>query len=287
MFVYTDNGLVDPWVVAHHALSATRTLRPLVAVQPVYMHPFTVARVVASIAHIHGRAVDLNLVAGGKRADLVALADGARHEDRYDRLVEYATLIKRLIETDGPLTFRGRYYDVTDLRLIPSVPPELQPRLLISGASAACRDAARTVGAVSITSPPPLADLEPARSDDLLEHGIRVGIIARTDTGEAWAAAHTRFPHVERNGHRDHMDPYWTWPARAHGTYCPYFVGTRDRVSAEMKGYIARGVRTVITDTPVGPEDLFEAQRVIEEAVHLAGARPGADPGARADARLR
>ena len=39
ILVYTDNGLVDPWLVAQIILENTETLCPLVAVQPVYMHP--------------------------------------------------------------------------------------------------------------------------------------------------------------------------------------------------------------------------------------------------------
>lgn len=272
MFVYTDNGLVDPWVVAQHVLSATSTLRPLVAVQPVYMHPYTVAKLVASIAHLYGRAVDLNLVAGGTPGDLLALADDSPYEDRYERLVEYATIVERLVGAEEPLEFEGRHYRVTDLRLDPPVPEELRPRLLVSGASDACRDAARAVGAVSLTSPRPLAELEPVALDDVLERGIRVGIIARSHADDAWAAAHVRFPDTarHRNGDRNGNggNPYWTWPAKAHGTYCPYLVGTHDRVSVELAGYLGHGVRTVVTDTPLRPEDLVEAQRVVELAAN-------------------
>ena len=43
MLVYTDNSLVDPWLVAQMILQSTERLCPLVAVQPVYMHPYSVA----------------------------------------------------------------------------------------------------------------------------------------------------------------------------------------------------------------------------------------------------
>src|SRR2546426_741037 len=55
ILVYTDNRLVDPWLVAQLIVENTRTLCPLVAVQPVYMHPYAVATMVASFAYIHGR----------------------------------------------------------------------------------------------------------------------------------------------------------------------------------------------------------------------------------------
>ncbi len=42
--VYTDNGIVDAWQVAQIIIEHTESLSPLVAVQPVYMHPYTVAK---------------------------------------------------------------------------------------------------------------------------------------------------------------------------------------------------------------------------------------------------
>ena len=45
-------------------IEATERLRPLIAVQPVYMHPYSVAKMITSLAYLHGRAVDLNIVGG-------------------------------------------------------------------------------------------------------------------------------------------------------------------------------------------------------------------------------
>jgi len=43
---------------------------PLVAVQPVYMHPYSVAKMVSTLAFLHQRRVFLNMVAGGFKNDL-------------------------------------------------------------------------------------------------------------------------------------------------------------------------------------------------------------------------
>src|SRR5574337_1412868 len=75
MLVYSDNSQVDPWLVAHVIIQNTRCLCPLVAVQPVYMHPYTVAKSIASLAQLYGRRIYLNMVAGGFTNDLTALAD--------------------------------------------------------------------------------------------------------------------------------------------------------------------------------------------------------------------
>lgn len=36
ILVYSDNSLLDPWLVSHLIVQHTRSLSPLVAVQPVY-----------------------------------------------------------------------------------------------------------------------------------------------------------------------------------------------------------------------------------------------------------
>jgi alkanesulfonate monooxygenase len=86
VLVFTDNGLLDPWVVSHAILRETSTLCPLVALQPAYMHPYAAAKMVTSFAYLYGRRVFLNMVAGGFRNDLLALADETPHDERYERL---------------------------------------------------------------------------------------------------------------------------------------------------------------------------------------------------------
>src|SRR6266566_587968 len=49
ILVYTDNSLVDPWLVSEIIVESTKGLSPLVAIQPVYMHPYSVAKMMASL----------------------------------------------------------------------------------------------------------------------------------------------------------------------------------------------------------------------------------------------
>src|SRR5436305_414856 len=51
ILVYADNGLVDPWLVSQLIIESTETLSPLVAVQPVYVHPYSAAKMVASLGY--------------------------------------------------------------------------------------------------------------------------------------------------------------------------------------------------------------------------------------------
>src|SRR5207245_7369638 len=53
ILIYTDNSMLDPWLIAQLIIQNTRTLCPLVAVQPVYMHPYTVAKTVTSLGYLY------------------------------------------------------------------------------------------------------------------------------------------------------------------------------------------------------------------------------------------
>lgn len=292
MLVYTDNSIADPWIVAQHVLTSTTALRPLVAVQPMYMHPYTAAKIVATLACLFNRAVDVNLLAGGFRNDLRSLGDETPHDERYARTVEYATIFRDLIEGDGPVSLAGRHYRVSNLRLTPSVPPELRPRLLISGSSAAGREAARSIGAVAVRYPQPAADEDLADlGADGVPHGIRVGIIVRETAADAWTVARERFPSDRQgelahalamkisdsswhhqlseqpDGGEDEASPYWLEPFKSYGTFCPYLVGSYARVAEELGRYFTRGARTLITDIPHEPDDLHHARRVVEDAM--------------------
>src|SRR5256714_2792720 len=137
ILVYTDNGLVDPWLIAQDIITHTPRLCPLVAVQPVYLHPYSVAKLVATLGFLHGRRIYLNMVAGGFKNDLEALDDRTPHDERYTRLVEYTALILDLLASPKPVTRDGRYYRVTNVKLTPPLDPALQPGVFVSGSSEA------------------------------------------------------------------------------------------------------------------------------------------------------
>src|SRR5262245_33362690 len=147
ILVFTDNGQLDPWLVSQVIIGATRRLCPLVAVQSAYMHPYTVAKMITSFAHLYGRRLYLNMVAGGFENDLAALNDTTTHDERYARLVEYTTVIQGLLRTPDPISFEGRYCKVTNLKLTPPLPADLLPGVLVSGSSDAGMEAARRLEA--------------------------------------------------------------------------------------------------------------------------------------------
>jgi alkanesulfonate monooxygenase len=295
--VYTDNSLVDPWLLSQVIIESTEQLCPLVAVQPMYMHPYAAAKMVASLAHLHGRAVHLNMVAGGFRNDLLALGDETDHDERYRRLVEYTQIVMALMRDDGSVKVDGRYYSVTGLRMRPKVPEHLRPEVLVSGSSPAGREAARALDATAVKYPQPPGEEAAWMADGLVGgFGIRLGIVARETADQAWRVAHARFPtdrsgqithrlavavsdshwHGQLSGDRDlsldldgEPDPYWLGPFQNYKTFCPYLVGSYDRVARILSHYMELGTTTVILDVPPCEEELAHAAVVFAKAQEM------------------
>src|SRR5262249_37521630 len=123
ILIYSDNSLVDPWLVAQAIIEQTSQLSPLVALQPAYMHPYSAAKMVASLSYLYGRRMSLNMIAGGFRNDLLALGDETPHDQRYARLTEYTLILKALLHEQQPVCFSGKYYKVNNLVLKPPLAP--------------------------------------------------------------------------------------------------------------------------------------------------------------------
>jgi alkanesulfonate monooxygenase len=236
-----------------------------------------VAKQITSLAHLYGRQVYLNMVAGGFKNDLEALNDTTPHDQRYARLIEYTTIIMQLLRAHAPVDFQGEFHTVSKLKLTPPLPPALLPGVFVSGSSTAGITAARALDATAIKYPKPAAEEDPA-ADNLVAPGIRVGIIARDDAAEAWRVARERFPE-DRKGqltrslaskvsdsvwHKELSEreetgensPYWLVPFHNYKTMCPYLVGSYDQVADELARYVNAGYRTVILDIPPDAAEL-------------------------------
>jgi alkanesulfonate monooxygenase len=286
ILIYTDNSTLDPWLVAQIVIESTGALSPLVAVQPVYMHPYSVAKMVATLSCVYGRRICLNMVAGGFRNDLLSLADSTPHDRRYDRLVEYSSVILKLLSGAGPVTFSGEFYRLENCALKPPLSAALFPLITISGSSAAGREAARALRAVAVEYP------EPPENCGMREPGgawgIRIGIIAREEENEAWRVAYQRFP-PDKAGQITHKlamktsdsawhgklsalgqspgnKTYWLTPFENYKTFCPYLVGDYAQVARELSSYISAGCETFILDVPASPIDLVHTGRVFAQA---------------------
>jgi alkanesulfonate monooxygenase len=292
ILIYTDNSLVDPWLVAQVIIENTTTLCPLVAIQPVYMHPYTVAKMAASLGHLYGRRIYLNMLAGGFKNDLASLHDSTPHDKRYARLVEYTTIIQELLRGAGPVTYNGEFYAVDKLRMTPPLDSNLFPGVIVSGSSEAGLAAATALGAIAMKYPQ--STQQETQVQNVGEAGIRVGIVARETEAEAWELAHARFP-GDRKGQLTHQlamktsdsqwhkqlsqlaeesksnngSPYWLWPFENYNTFCPYLVGSYEQVAVELGKYMAQGFRTFILDIPAAADELQHTNMAFARAQQM------------------
>src|SRR5467141_2648962 len=140
--------------------------------------------------------------------------------------------------------------------------------------------AARQLGATAVEYPKPPAEYAAARPANGATSGIRIGIIARSEDAAAWSVARARFPE-DRRGQLTHQlamkvsdsewhrqlsqlgataageeSPYWMLPFENYKTFCPYLVGSYDRVADEIARYVGVGYRTIILDVPASAEEL-------------------------------
>jgi alkanesulfonate monooxygenase len=292
ILIYIDNSLINNWSLAQVVMEHTVRLIPLPAVQPVYMHPYWVAKQIATFGHLYGRQIALNMLAGAFPNDLKELNDTTPHDERYDRMTEYTEVIMKLLEGTAPVSYAGRYYEIHGLKMKPLLPKHLLPLVLMSGASDAGMQAARKLGAVAVRYPKPASFYEENPLEKDLQFGIRLGITARENKQDAWMIARARFPedrkgqlthqmankisdsvwHKELSGLKEEMTegyPYWLGPFQNYKTFCPYLVGNYREVAEVVAQYVAVGFRTFITDIPPDKEELFHQKIVFDLAARL------------------
>ncbi len=292
ILIYIDNALINNWSLAQVVLEHTVRLIPLLAVQPIYMHPYWVAKQISTFGHLYGRQIALNMLAGAFPNDLKELHDQTPHDERYDRMTEYTNVIMSLLDSSTPVSFAGRYYQIDKLKMKPPLPKHLLPVVLMSGASDAGMAAARALKAVAVRYPKPVSFYEANPLESDMQFGIRLGITARENKQDAWTIAHARFPedrkgkithqlankisdsvwHKELSSLKEEMTdgyPYWLGPFQNYKTFCPYLVGNYRDVAEIVARYIAVGFRTFITDIPPDKEELFHQKIVFDLAQRL------------------
>jgi alkanesulfonate monooxygenase len=170
--------------------------------------------------------------------------------------------------------------------MTPTLPKELIPGILISGSSDAGVAASRAIGASAIKYPKPPG--EEVKQDEPIAPGVRVGIIARDTNDEAWKIAYERFPE-DRKGQIAHTlamkvsdsswhkqlsqlgeqpvseeNPYWLGPFHNYKTFCPYLVGSYERVAKELENYVNLGFEIFILDIPPSFEELQHIRKVFD-----------------------
>lgn len=177
-------------------LHATTKLKVLAAILPGPWNPAVVAKQLATIDHISGGRIGINIVSGWFKDEFTAIGEPwLEHDERYRRSKEFIQALKG-IWTEDNFTFRGDFYRFNNYTLSPKPLQKPHPEIFQGGSSRAARDNAASVSDWYFTNGNTPENLK-VQIDDIKaktaknNHDVRIGvnafIIARDTEEEAKA----------------------------------------------------------------------------------------------------
>lgn len=205
VLIPTGRSCEDAWLVAASMITVTQRLKFLVALRPSVVSPTLAARQAATLDRLsNGRAL-FNLVTGGDAEELEGEGVFLNHEERYEASAEFTRIWRRVLEGET-VDYDGKHIKVKGAKLL--YPPVQQPRppLYFGGSSDAAQDLAAEQVDLYLTwgEPPHLVKekIEQVRAKAAargrqVRFGIRLHVIVRETTQEAWQAANRLISHLD------------------------------------------------------------------------------------------
>jgi alkanesulfonate monooxygenase len=285
----TGWGRPDTFTVATAIAARTRTFRPLAAIRPGYWQPAHFASAAATLDHLSGGRLLVNIVSGQDNLAAYGDVEGDQAQ-RYARTREFMRIVRRLW-TEEHVTYAGEHFSVTDSTVTPR-PYAKGPRLYFGGASAAAERVSAGEADVQLFWGEPLDGIaervdrlrrlstELDRDLPALEFGLRITTLVRDTTEEAWRDAEAKVADMaQRSGRRDDRQRgpavgqqrlldlvargdvldscLYTAPGRhgGGGAGTTWLVGSPDEVAAALRRYAELGIsHFVLSDTPYRSE---------------------------------
>ncbi|RYF26416.1 MAG: LLM class flavin-dependent oxidoreductase [Comamonadaceae bacterium] len=283
-------GRPDTFTVAAALAARTTTFEPLIAIRPGYWRPAQFASAAATLDHLSGGRVRINIVSGKDHLDAYGDSEGEQAH-RYGRTKEFMRLVRRLWTETG-VSFAGEHFQVADSTVQPRIharPGRPHPTLYFGGASPAAEQVSAAEADVQLFWGEPLDGvreriarlkaLSASLGRDLppLQFGLRVTTLVRDTTEQAWADAQAKVAEMARNegaGWHDHRravavgqqrlydlhaqgevldDNLYTTPGKfgGGGAGTTWLVGSAQDVAASLRKYQALGItHFVLSDTP-------------------------------------
>jgi len=190
----TSSWCEDAWVMTAALTQLTRRFRFLIAFRPGLQSPTLAAQMAATFQRISDGRLLLNLVTGGDDVEQRRFGDHLGKADRYARAGEFMHIFRELWAGD-PVDFTGEHFDVRGAQIVPH---PVWPDIYLGGSSAAALDVAAAHADVYLTwgEPPDAVAEKLDRVRDRaqaagreLRFGIRLHVIARDTSAQAWAKA--------------------------------------------------------------------------------------------------
>ncbi|GAB2659715.1 LLM class flavin-dependent oxidoreductase [Nocardia goodfellowii] len=186
----------DAWLTTAMLVETTETLKFLVALRPGLVSPTLTAQMAATYQrHSRGRLL-LNVVTGGEPREQQAYGDFLDKNQRYARTGEFLDVVRSLWTSTEPIDFEGEHLRVRQALL--SSRPDPIPPVFFGGSSPAAGPVAARYADTYLTWGEPLdavgEKLEwirglAAGQGRVLDYGLRIHVISRDTSAEAWAEA--------------------------------------------------------------------------------------------------
>jgi len=184
----------DPIVLSAALAMHTESAKFMVACRAGLVSLTLFVQQINTLSAVSNGRVHINLVAGHTPHELGYYGDFLEHDARYDRAEEFLAICRRFWNNAGPVTFRGRYYQIEGASLNPPFvsPTAAAPEIFLGGSSARAADlAARHASCLFLLAREPSQFREEAATlrESRTELGLLVSLIARPTRHEAVRAA--------------------------------------------------------------------------------------------------
>ncbi|MBD2058020.1 FMNH2-dependent alkanesulfonate monooxygenase [Oculatella sp. FACHB-28] len=293
----TGRSCEDAWITAASLIPVTKRMKFLVAIRPGLSSPGMSARMAATFDRMSGGRLMVNVVTGGDPVELAGDGLHLSHSDRYQLTDEFLSVWREVMGGEA-VDFKGQYLDIKGGKLMFPPVQSPYPPLYFGGSSPAAKQvAAKHVDLYLTWGEPPAQVAEKiaevrqlaAEQGRTIRFGIRLHVIVRETTSEAWDAANDLIKHLDdstiaaaqaaldrsdsegqrrmmqlHNGSRDALEigpNLWAGVGLVRGGAGTALVGDADTVAARMQEYTDLGIDTFIFS---GYPHLEEAYRVAE-----------------------
>ena len=186
---------------SHALAAATEKLTVIAALLPGPWNPALAAKQIATINHLTGGRIAVNVVSGWFRGEFAAIGEPwLDHDERYRRSEEFIRAL-RGIWTEDPFTFAGDFYRFRDYSMRPK-PIDPQPEIFQGGSSRAARDMAARVSDWYFTNGNTPEGIR-KQVEDIREKAAAEGRTVKVGVN-AFAIARETEAEVEGSARRDH-----------------------------------------------------------------------------------
>jgi alkanesulfonate monooxygenase len=198
-------GCADGFVTAAHVARATRTIRCLVACRTGSASPSFVAKAAATLDHVLGGRLELNIVTGGSPQELRMEGDHVEHDRRYERTREFMGLLRALWTSDG-VTHCGEFFHIVEAAFEPKPVQPDGPPLFLGGSSDGAVQAAAEAADVYLMwgEPSPAVENQIAKVREAAaalgrepRFGMRINLIVDAESDAAWERARAMLADVD------------------------------------------------------------------------------------------